>query len=93
MENHPRITYLQTLPNHRLFLIFENGEIKIYALTERLKSPAFAPLQDEALFNTARIANGGYGVIWNDEIDLSEYELWVKGIEVAEVSELAAKVA
>jgi len=93
MANHPRITYLQALPNHRLFLIFENGEIKVYSLSERLQSPAFAPLQDEALFNKVRIANGGYGVIWNDEIDLSEYELWVKGVEVAEVSELAAKVA
>lgn len=93
MENHPRIKYLEPLPNHRLFLIFDNGEIKVYALSERLQSPVFAPLQDEALFNTARIANGGYGVIWNDEIDLSEYELWLKGVGVAEVNELAAKVA
>ena len=71
MENHPRINYLQALPNYRLFLIFDNGEIKIYSLSERLQSPAFAPLKDEALFNTVRLANGGYGVIWNDEIDLS----------------------
>jgi hypothetical protein len=93
MENHPRITYLQALPNYRLFLIFDNGEIKIYSLSERLQSPAFAPLKDESLFNTVRLANGGYGVIWNDEIDLSEYELWVKGVEVSKISELVAKVA
>lgn len=93
MESYPRINYLQALPNYRLFLIFDNGEIKIYSLSERLQSPAFAPLKDEALFNTVRIANGGYGVIWNDEIDLSEYELWVKGVEVSKISELVAKVA
>jgi hypothetical protein len=93
MESYPRINYLQALPNHRLFLIFDNGEIKIYSLSERLQSPAFAPLKDEALFNTVRLANGGYGVIWNDDIDLSEYELWVKGVEVSKISELVAKVA
>ena len=92
MENYPRINYLEALPNYRLFLIFDNGEIKIYSLSERLESPAFAPLKDEALFNTARLANGGYGVIWNDELDLSEYELWEKGVEVSKISELA-KVA
>lgn len=91
MENYPLIKYIQTLPEHRLFLIFDNGEIKVYALAERLQSPAFAPLLDEALFNTARIANGGYGVIWNDDIDLSEYELWEKGVRVATIGELAAK--
>lgn len=91
MESYPRIKYLEPLPNHRLFLIFDNGEIKIYSLSERLQSPAFAPLRDETLFYTARLANGGYGVIWNDEIDLSEYELWVNGVAVAEVVELAAK--
>ncbi|MDX2071232.1 MAG: DUF2442 domain-containing protein [Haliscomenobacter sp.] len=93
MESYPRINYLQTLPNYRLFLIFDNGEIKIYSLSERLESPAFAPLKDEALFNTARLANGGYGVIWNDELDLSEYELWVNGVEVSKISALVAKVA
>jgi hypothetical protein len=49
-------------------------------------------LQDEQLFNKAHIANGGYGVIWNDELDLSEYELWIKGVEVSKVSELVEKV-
>lgn len=93
MESYPRINYLQALPNYRLFLIFDNGEIKIYSLSERLESPAFAPLKDEALFNTVRVANGGYGVIWNDELDLSEYELWMKGVEVSKISELVAKVA
>jgi hypothetical protein len=93
MESYPRINYLQVLPNYRLFLIFDNGEIKIYSLSERLQSPAFAPLKDEALFNTVRLANGGYGVIWNDELDLSEYELWEKGVAVSKISELVAKVA
>lgn len=93
MENYPRIKYLEPLPGYRLFIIFDNGDIKVYSLAERLQTPAFRALQDESLFITAHIANGGYGVIWNDDIDLSEYELWQKGVEVSNVSELVAKVA
>lgn len=32
-----------------------------------------------------------YGVIWNDEIDLSEYELWINGVEVSNVGELVGR--
>ena len=56
------------------------------------KHPLFA-LCNKAFFNTVHIANGGYGVIWNDDLDLSEFELWMKGVEVSNVSELVAKVA
>lgn len=93
MEIYPTIKYIESLSDYRLFVIFDNGIIKVYSLKERLQTSAFQPLQDETLFNTAKIASGGYGVIWNEEIDLSEYELWMKGVEVATVSKLAYKVA
>lgn len=28
---------------------------------------------------------GGYGISWNDELDMSEYELWTKGIEILNI--------
>jgi hypothetical protein len=31
-----------------------------------------------------RIEQGGYAVSWNEEIDISEYELWVNGNTVNE---------
>lgn len=93
MENYPIIKYIEPLPDYRLFIIFDNGIIKIYSLKERLLTPAFQALHDEALFNAAHVTNGGYGVIWNDEIDLSEYELWTKGVEVSTVRALADEAA
>lgn len=93
MESYPRIKYIEPLSGYRLFVIFDTGDIKVYSLSERLQSIPFTALQDEQLFNQAHIANGGYGVIWNDEIDLSEYELWTKGVEVSKVSALVEKVA
>lgn len=89
METYPTIKYIEPLSDYRLFVIFDNGIIKVYSLKERLQMPAFQALNEEALFNAAQIASGGYGVIWNDEIDLSEYELWMKGVEVAKVEALA----
>jgi hypothetical protein len=50
-------------------------------------------LLELSFFNALHIANGGYGVIWNDAIDLSKYELWVNGVEVSKVSELVSKIA
>lgn len=93
MESYPRIKYIEPLSDYRLFVIFDNGIIKVYSLLERLQIPAFQALKDVTLFNQAYVANGGYGVIWNDDIDLSEYELWMNGIEVAEVSKLVEAVA
>ena len=89
METYPTIKYVQPLEDYRLFLIFDNGAIKIYSLSDRLQTPAFQPLQDKALFQSVQLGSGGYGVIWNDEIDLSEYELWIKGTDVASVQGLA----
>jgi len=54
--------------------------------------PVFQPLQDAALFNQAHAGSGGYGVVWDGRIDLSEYELWKNGVEVSSVEELAGKV-
>ena len=91
MATYPTIKYIEPLPGYRLFVIFDNGAIKVYSMKERLETPAFQALKDEALFYQAKVSSGGYGVIWSDEIDLSEYELWTNGVEVSSVDELAVK--
>lgn len=92
METYPTIKYIEPLSGYRLFVIFDNGTIKVYSMEGRLRSPAFQPLQDMTLFNQAHVGSGGYGVVWNDRIDLSEYELWTNGVKVASVEELASRV-
>jgi hypothetical protein len=37
------------------------------------------PLKNPALFKAVEVEQGGYAVIWNTEIDISEYELWSHG--------------
>jgi len=36
-------------------------------------------LQNDAMFREVHADTHGYGVIWNDEIDLAESEIWING--------------
>lgn len=90
---YPKIKYVEPLKNHKLFLIFENGIMKIYSIKDWLEKPAFKALTNIALFNTVEVDPAGYGIIWNDELDLSEFELWKNGVEVSSIEKLTLKVA
>ena len=90
---HPKIKYVEPLKDYRLFIIFDNGIIKTYSLKEKLNNQIFSPLKDEKLFNSVQVDIGGYGVIWNDDIDLSEFELWENGIQLSTIQKLSQKVA
>lgn len=91
MDNYPTIKYIELLSNYRIFAIFDDGSIRVYSLDDRLGQPPFQALKEGDLFYKATIANGGHGIIWNDELDLSEYELWTKGQAVSTVEQLAAQ--
>jgi len=69
------------LPGYKLSVLFRSGERKVYdvgALMERREE--FLPLRlTRGLFEQAEVAGGGYGVCWNDEIDLSCNELYANG--------------
>ena len=42
----------------------------------------FAPLKNPSFFKDFRIEAGGYGLVWNEDIDISEYELWENGVNL-----------
>ena len=48
----------------------------------RKKFKNFEQLKDNVLFNKARIDVGGYGIVWNENIDISSEELWKNGIMI-----------
>ena len=78
----PRILSVQPQERKRVLIRFVNGVVKIYDCTPLLKREMFQLLKNEAFFKSVKVDTGGYGISWNDEIDLSEYELWVNGVEV-----------
>ncbi len=76
---HPRIIKAKAIDDHTLMVEFSNQEVKQYDVRSLLKKPMFAPLQQPAFFKNFKIELGGYALVWNDEIDISEYELWKNG--------------
>jgi hypothetical protein len=81
MEKFPKILHLDFLNGHKLLITFSNGIIKEYDCAPLFKRPEFFLLKDEGFFKSVKIDCGGYGISWNDNVDISEYELWTNGVE------------
>ena len=79
MEKYPKIKSVKALKAKRLLVTFENNIQKIYDCNHLLKEEVFSPLENEFLFRSVKIDQGGYGISWTDEIDLSEAEIWING--------------
>ena len=77
----PRIQNAEPLERKRLRVKFTNGVEKIYDCNPLLPLETFQLLLNEAFFKSVKVDSGGYGISWNDDVDLSEYELWVNGKE------------
>ena len=79
----PKIHSVQPLEGKQLLVVFANGVRKIYDCKQLLHLEPFKVLANEALFRSVTADPGGYGISWNDNVDLSEYELWVNSKETA----------
>jgi len=77
---YPRIHKVQAIDDTTLMIEFTNQEVKKYDIRHLLDIPMFSPLQQPAFFKNFKVEPGGYGIVWNEEIDLSEYELWTNGV-------------
>ena len=61
---------------------FMNGEVKNYNMDYMLtRFPLFQNLkEDKKLFKDVKVDAGGYGVSWNDDLDVDAQTLWEDGI-------------
>ncbi len=78
--NYPKVSSVKAIDEHTLLVQFSNQDVKQYDVAPLLSKPVFSALKNPALFKNVKIEAGGYAVSWNDEIDISEYELWVNGV-------------
>jgi hypothetical protein len=76
---YPKVKSVTAINNHTLLIEFDNNEKKTYDITPLLNKQMFAPLKNPILFKSVEVEQGGYAVIWNSKIDISEYELWKHG--------------
>ena len=82
MEKIPKIIAVESQNGKKLLVTFNNGIKKLYDCSPLLESDTFRPLLNDALFNAVHVDKHGYGVIWTDELDLSESELWINGLPI-----------
>lgn len=76
---YPRIKDVKPGEGKTLLVTFENGARKVYDCTPLLQRDVFRLLQDDAVFRSVHADPHGYGVVWNDDIDLAESEIWING--------------
>jgi hypothetical protein len=80
----PKIVAAKAIGPTTLVIEFTNYEIKQYDICGLLNKPMFFPLRELTFFKSFSIEPGGYGLVWNDEIDISEYELWKNGVVIGD---------
>lgn len=78
----PQIVSVRPKEDRKLLVKFVNGVEKLYDCEQILQLDAFQLLHNEAFFKAVTVDPGGYGISWNDDMDLSEYELWTNGVEL-----------
>lgn len=79
-----RVKEVTPLEDMYLSVLFVNGVRKKYDVKQLFNDFGymFLPLKDNpALFKNVHVDCGGCGISWNEDIDISECELWENGIE------------
>ncbi len=76
-----KVKNVYSLPDYRLSVQFAEGCTKIYDVKPLFEQiTAFKELTDIHLFSDVTVDVGGYGIVWNDDLDLSCDELWENGV-------------
>lgn len=80
MEKIPKVIRVQAEANCGIRVLFDDGTEKRYDCRQLMDRPEFDALKNESIFRLVHVDPGGYGISWDADIDLSEYELWTRGV-------------
>lgn len=74
------IKSVKPLKDMILDVLFNNGTNKKYDVKKLLQNHnEFKKLENEESFKEVKVDIGGYGIVWNEELDLSSEEIWNNG--------------
>lgn len=75
-----KIKQVQALDDYKLKVKFLSDECKIYDLSQLGQYSDFKILlSTPQLFKNVKVSQGGYGIEWNDKLDISCNELYYNG--------------
>jgi hypothetical protein len=72
--SYPKILDAIPLPDYFVLLTFDNEKVGMLDMKVKFNEDIYKPLIDKTLFAQVKTDAGGYGISWNDEIDMSEVE-------------------
>ena len=69
---------------YTILVCFEDGAQRRYDVSQMFERfPVFLDLRKDGLFDRVRVDQGGYGISWNDDIDIACDELYFGGESVS----------
>ena len=76
------IKEVSTLSDYVLLVGFEDGAYRKFDLKKLMNENSNFEIlkQTKGLYESAKVDKGGYGIIWNDELDISGEGIYEKGI-------------
>lgn len=80
-----KVKSVTPLPDYVLLVSFTEGIQKTYDLKPLFdRLPVFQDLKNiNGLYEQVQVDAGGYGISWNDDLDLACDELWENGVSIA----------
>ncbi|MCC8044123.1 MAG: helix-turn-helix transcriptional regulator [Clostridiales bacterium] len=90
-----RIKIVRTKNPCIVVALFFDGTVKEYNVATLFHVyPQMKELEDQVLFHSVQVDAGGYGISWNDTLDLEAETIWEDGVETGKalsdpISELA----
>ena len=81
----PIMTKVEPMDDMSLIVYFDGGVVKKYDIKQLFTEIAiFKKLKDKELFERVKVDIGGFGLVWNEDIDLSRDEIWYNGEDYIE---------
>lgn len=78
----PKLTKVEAMPNLRLRLFYETGEVKIFDVTPYAAGTWYGQLKDERYFKSVQLLPGGIGIEWPEGQDIAPHELYENSVSV-----------
>lgn len=78
----PKLTKVEAMPDLRLRLFYETGEVKIFDVTPYATGSWYGQLKDAGYFNAVQLLPGGVGIEWPEGQDIAPHELYENSVSV-----------
>lgn len=76
----PKLLKVEPTNDHKLILLYETGEKKIFDVTPYINGDWYNELLNINYFNSIKIISGGSGIEWPNGQDISPHELYDNSI-------------